>query len=195
MAGFTSGVSTVSDCIGPDPYQGATCLENTARERRLAGAKPSLPTAAVQVSKQLDAIANLLEPCYEAEDALFAIREVASKATLDAEDSRRIKTLWAVAGANLKNLNVTDANAITDGAVQDNFLQVINALLSADFITADDEIKALGTSVSLLGQTAINNLFVLLDAATKNGTVLITRISTGLLQNLQQASSTTSTTS
>jgi hypothetical protein len=142
-------------------------------------------TAATQVSKQLDAVANLLAPCYEAEDALFAIKQVAFKTALDAEDKTGIKILWAVFEANIKKLSATDANSVTDGAVQDDFLKVIGAPASEDFILTDTEVNALGASVSPRVQTAINNLFVLLDAATRDGTVLITRISTGLVQNLQ----------
>lgn len=187
---------TATSIAGDTNFQSA--VQNRQKNNAANAAAAAVPATAVQagaskslsasgsvaqsLSKQLQAVVALLKPCYEAEDCVYAMMQIAGKAKLDDDDKSSLSNQWTTADKNIKQLSVGLVGSIADPSAQNAFQAVIDAVNKILYTQIDDGLKVIGDSLSNEIQTDINDLWIWLDGATRAGMTTIESISQGLDQ-------------
>jgi hypothetical protein len=152
------------------------------------GASKSLSasgSAAKTLSAQLSAIANVLAPCYRAEDCVFAINELLGKTSLDQDDKGMLADWWTSADNEMAAIVASTKASFSELGDQSavNAYQTLSAAkTSPGYAKLGKWMKNPGNTPTGPLQKEANNLWLWLNAATIVGVDTISQIARGLAQ-------------
>jgi hypothetical protein len=153
-----------------------------------AGAAKSVSDSGAKaktLGEQLSAVVGVLDPCYDAEDNIFAIKELDGKSVLDEEDKKMLSFWWAAADGLISSISAAGKNSfeeLGDSNAINAFQAIARAQKGADYLALAAWMKSPGDSVPEAQQIYADNLWLWLKAGTVVGMDTIKQIVAGLNQ-------------